>query len=197
MTNFRHYPARAMLLLLAAAALSACGSFDLNRDVFNTFTPYKLEILQGNFVSKEQVAALKKGMNPQQVRELLGTPLVVSVFHADRWDYVFTFKSIGAETQSRKLVVFFSNGVLERFEGDEMPSETEFVAKLDSGRSLGKAPSLEATPEALAKFSRAQSSVPALPSSSVTFVVNPAAVPTNYPPLEAPGAPAAAPGNGR
>lgn len=197
MTNSRLYPARAALMLLAAAALSACGSFDLNRDVLDTLTPYKLEILQGNFVSKEQVAALKKGMNPQQVRELLGTPLVASVFHADRWDYVFTFKSIGIQPQSRKLAVFFSNGVLDRFEGDEMPSEIEFVAKLESGRSLGKAPPLEATPAALAKFSSAQTSVPAVPSSSVTFVVNPAALPTSYPPLEAPGAPAAAPLSGR
>ena len=51
--------------------------------------------MQGNFVSKEQVEALRPGMSRQQVRDILGTPLVTSVFHADRWDYVFTIKRQG------------------------------------------------------------------------------------------------------
>ena len=97
-------------------------------------TPYKVDVVQGNFVSKEQVEALKPGMSRQQVRDILGTPLLTSVFHADRWDYVFTLKRQGVTAQARKLTVFFKGDVLERFEGDAMPTEAEFVATLDNKR---------------------------------------------------------------
>ena len=94
--------------------------------------------MQGNFVSKEQVEALKPGMSRQQVRDILGTPLLTSIFHADRWDYVFTLKRQGVPPQERKLAVFFKGNVLDRFEGDEMPSEAEFVATLDNKRKDGQ-----------------------------------------------------------
>jgi outer membrane protein assembly factor BamE len=41
--------------------------------------------------------------------------------------------------------VFFQGDTLARFEGDEMPSETEFVATLGSRKGKPKVPSLEAT----------------------------------------------------
>ena len=105
--------------------------------------------MQGNFVSKEQVEALKPGMSRQQVRDILGTPLVTSVFHADRWDYVFTLKRQGVEPQQRKLTVYFKGDVLERVEGDPMPSEAEFVATLDNKRKSAKVPPLEASEDKL------------------------------------------------
>lgn len=183
MTDSYRPIARLLLTVLACILLPACGSLDLSRSLVSRISPYQLEILQGNFVSKEQVAALKSGMTRQQVTELLGTPLVASLFHANRWDYVFTFKGRSDQAQSRKLTVFFKEDRVERFEGDDMPSEAEFVAKLDSGRKLGKVPLLEATPEALSKFS-ASASTPAVPGSSVSFVVTPANVAGSYPPLE-------------
>ena len=102
-------------------------------------------MVQGNFVSKEQVEALKPGMSRQQVREILGTSLLTDVFHADRWDYVFTIRRQGVEPQQRRLTVFFKGEVLERFEGDAMPSEEEFVATLDTRKRSGKVPALEAS----------------------------------------------------
>src|SRR5215471_11672708 len=84
-----------LVLLVAAGGVSlgACGSIgDTTRGALYAVTPYKVEVVQGNFVSKEQVEALKPGMTRQQVREILGTSLLVDVFHADRWDYVFTIR---------------------------------------------------------------------------------------------------------
>ena len=86
-------------------------------------TPYKVEVVQGNFISKEQVEALQPGMSREQVRQILGTPLVSSVFHGDRWDYVFTIKRKGVEAQRRQLTVFFKEDRMDRVEGDPMPSE--------------------------------------------------------------------------
>jgi outer membrane protein assembly factor BamE len=82
------------------------------------------------------------------VRELLGTPLVTSVFHADRWDYVFTLKRQGVEPQQRKLTVFFKGDQLERFEGDTMPSEPSSSPRWAAAQA-GKVPVLEATEEQL------------------------------------------------
>ena len=78
--------ARLGLTLLVGAVLAACSSFDsaTNRLV-GVVTPYKIDIVQGNFVSREQVQALQPGMGRQQVRDILGTPLVTSLFHNDRW----------------------------------------------------------------------------------------------------------------
>lgn len=174
---------RASHLVLAAAAcfgVAGCGSFDrASLRIADSITPYKVEVVQGNFVSKEQVAALKPGMSRTQVRDILGTPLVTSVFHAGRWDYVFTLKRHGIQEQARKLTVFFKGDLLERFEGDEMPSEAEFVATLDNKRKNAKVPVLEASEETLNKASTA----PATPAAPAPEAPPPAA---SYPPLETP-----------
>jgi outer membrane protein assembly factor BamE len=163
------------------AALVGCSSFDgASNRIANLVSPYKVDVVQGNFVSREQVQALQPGMSRQQVREILGTPLVTSVFHADRWEYVFTLKRPGEDLQTRKLTVYFAGDVLERSEGDEMPTETEFVATLGSRGVKGKVPLLEATPEQLAKYPASQRP----PASSTAAPLEPASI--SYPPLEAP-----------
>ena len=168
--------ARLGLTLLVGAVLAACSSFDsaTNRMV-SVVTPYKIDIVQGNFVSREQVEALQPGMGRQQVREIMGTPLVTSLFHNDRWEYVFTLKRPGVVVQTRKLTVFFEGDSFVRSEGDEMPSESEFVATLGARKGLSKVPVLEATEAQLARF-------PARAAPPPQPVLPPA--PTSYPPLE-------------
>jgi outer membrane protein assembly factor BamE len=163
---------------LALAALAGCGSFDSSsRQVASIVSPYKVEVVQGNFVSKEQVQALSPGMSRAQVREVLGSPLITSVLHADRWDYVFTIRRQGIEAQSRKLTVFFKGEDFEKVEGDTMPSEAEFVATLSTKRVLGQVPKLEASEQDLA---RAQGGKPAAVPTP-----EPAPAPAQvYPPLE-------------
>jgi outer membrane protein assembly factor BamE len=176
-------PLRQSRLVLAAAAaalVAGCGTFDNPAGrVRNALTPYKVEVVQGNFISREQVQALQKGMSAEQVRNILGTPLVTSLFHGERWDYVFTLRRQGVEAQQRRLTVYFANGTLDRFEGDTMPSESEFVATLDK-RKTGKIPRLEATEEELRRFNPGTPAAPATPPAAA------AAPATNYPPLESP-----------
>jgi outer membrane protein assembly factor BamE len=169
----------AVTAAVACALMAGCGSIDnASNRIVGMVTPYRVEVVQGNFISREQVEALKPGITRQQVRDVLGTPLVTSMFHADRWDYVFTLKRQGVEPQQRKLAVFFKGDTLERWEGDTMPSESEFVAALDK-RRVGKVPPLEATPEQLKRYESDKPAVAATP---------PAPVPptTSYPPLEPP-----------
>ena len=169
-----------VLGLSSVLALAACGSFDsASHQVAGLVTPYKMEIVQGNFVSKEQVALLKPGMGRQQVRDILGTPLVVSVFHADRWDYVFTIKRPGVDSQVRKLTVFFNGDAFVRSEGDEMPSEAEFVASLKGMKGTPKVPQLEATEAQLAKYPPRKAD-----DGGDASVLNAAPAAASYPPLE-------------
>jgi len=176
------FAARAAFAAAGLAALSGCGTFDdASLRISGLVTPYKVEVVQGNFVSKEQVAALQAGMSRPQVRDVLGTPLVTSVFHADRWDYVFTLKRQGVAPQERKLTVFFKGNVFDHVEGDEMPSESDFVATLDNKRQGAKVPVLEASEESLKQFSASRPEPAAAPAAPA---LPPAAA--SYPPLESP-----------
>jgi outer membrane protein assembly factor BamE len=187
-------PFTALATVLATGLLlTGCSTLGLDRlgpsGLIESLSPYRMEVVQGNFVSKEQAAALKPGMPRAQVRDILGTPLLTSLFHGDRWDYVFTIRRQGATSQARRLSVFFKGDTLERFEGDELPSETEFVGQLESSKKLGKAPPLDADPEALKKFAPASPvSAPAAPTAAAGAGAGAAtaSITTAYPPLEGP-----------
>ena len=96
------------LVLALALPLAGCG----------WLTPYRIDIQQGNFLSQEMVAQLKRGMTRDQVRFVLGTPLVTDIFHANRWDYVYYLDRPGEPRVERRLAVFFDNDRLARLEGD-------------------------------------------------------------------------------
>lgn len=169
---------RLALPLLTVVALSGCGALNAGTQrIAQSVTPYRMEIVQGNFVSAEQVQQLKPGLTRAQVKELLGTPLVSSVFRADRWDYAFNLKRQGAAPQSRKLTVYFKGDALDRFEGDTMPTEAEFVASLANLRKDIAVPVLEASEQAAKAMEGAAAPKVAAPELPP--------LPASYPPLEA------------
>lgn len=84
---------------------------------------YKLDVQQGNVVTQEAVNQLKPGMNKRQVRYIMGSPLLVDVFHQTRWDYVYTNQPGGEARQQRKISLFFEADVLKGVEGDFKPGE--------------------------------------------------------------------------
>ena len=177
MSDFNRTSGYLTLFFFSSGLLLGCSSFDnASNRLVNVASPYRMDVVQGNVITREQVEVLKPGMSRIQVREIMGTPLLASVFHADRWDFVFTLKRQNTQPQVRTVTVFFKNDALERFVADPLPSEAEFVASLDSKPKAGKKPVLEASPDTLQKFS-----TPAKP------VTEPAALPplpTSYPPLE-------------
>jgi outer membrane protein assembly factor BamE len=114
-------------------------------------------------------------MTRQQVRNILGSALLTSVFHADRWDYVFTLRRQGQADQPRRVTVFFKGEALDRVDADDLPSEAEFVATLSPRKQAPAVPVLEATEEQLSKYpAPAPKAAPALPPP----------LPDSYPPLE-------------
>ncbi len=174
-----NFAPRLVFLALAGLCLSACSSLDgTSGRVAGLITPYRAEVVQGNFISKEQKEALQIGMPRAQVKDILGSPLVTSAFHADRWDFVFTIRRQSAQPQQRRLSVFFKGDELAKVESDELISEEEFVTSLSAGRTLGKVPVLVIPTDKLPAPVRAD---PATNASSTASGSAPARV---YPPLE-------------
>lgn len=185
----------AVLLTLAGALLAGCAGNQPEAAAPGTgsrlfkptqwITPFRADVIQGNFISQEQVAQLRPGMSRLDVRNVLGTPLVASIFHADRWDYVFTINRQGVPAQAYRYAVFFKGDSLERFEGDTMPAEADFIARLDSRRELRKVPQLEATPEQLEAARKKAGNTPTRANETLSTAAPTASTPTGpYPPLE-------------
>lgn len=70
---------------------------------------HKIDVQQGNAISQDAVDQLKVGMTDEQVRFLLGSPLVTDLFRSDRWDYVSYFKPGHGPLEERRLTVFFDD----------------------------------------------------------------------------------------
>ncbi len=99
---------------IALGLLAGC-SFDSLTEKVN---PYRIDVRQGNYVDQEMIAQLKRGMTRDQVRFVLGSPLVVDLFRADRWDYVYRFKPGRGEAEQRLISVYFVGDSLDHVEGD-------------------------------------------------------------------------------
>ena len=107
------------------------------------FGVYKLDINQGNYLSQDMVDKLKVGQTKAQVRQLLGTPLVVSAFRDSRWDYVYEFTHQGRTVAHRTFTTYFVDDKLARWEGDEMPQSMADLNRNVSAKSLPREPSAD------------------------------------------------------
>ena len=128
-----------LCLCVACSLLAACSS------PTGYFNAYKIDIQQGNVVTQEMVAQLKPGQTRDQVRFILGTPLLTDIFHQERWDYVYTYRNgrTGA-VESRRFSVFFDkSNRLQKITGDvEVGDEDDLSAPVSRNRvvDLGSLP---------------------------------------------------------
>lgn len=111
---------RFFLSVLSALTLAACANV---ADLAKTKTYYS-DVQQGNVLSQEAVAQLRPGLTRDQVRYLIGSPLLTDVFHGQRWDYVYRLqRDPKTEPVIRRFTVFFDKeGLLERVAGDLEPA---------------------------------------------------------------------------
>lgn len=82
---------------------------------------YQIDIPQGNIVTQEMVDQLRPGMTYNQVRFVMGTPLITDTFSGERWDYLYSIKEGGGPRQQERISLFFDNGQLSRISGDFRP----------------------------------------------------------------------------
>ncbi|CAG4885962.1 outer membrane protein assembly factor BamE [Paraburkholderia saeva] len=127
-----------LIAAAVVAVLAGCSTYDsLTQRIAQSVTPYRITVVQGNFVSSEAAAQMKVGMSRAEVRQLLGTPLLTDMFHADRWDYLFYFKRGSTSiVQQRDFVVLFANDRVASWSGGEdLPSNLELLADIDGDRT--------------------------------------------------------------
>lgn len=114
------FRSRLLILGVVCSLLAAC----------NSFNPYKIDVQQGNVLTQEMVAQLKPGQTREQVRYILGTPLLADIFHQQRWDYVYSYrKGRSGEVETRQFSVYFDkDNRLERASGDVEVADLDELA---------------------------------------------------------------------
>jgi outer membrane protein assembly factor BamE len=118
---------RTLAPLLLAALLTGCGLV------------YKIDVQQGNYVTQDLVDRLKPGMTKAEVKQILGTPLLTDIFHANRWDYFFSNSKGGKAADRSRLTVLFENDKLASHSGGVRPGTTP------RAQSTGPNPALQST----------------------------------------------------
>jgi outer membrane protein assembly factor BamE len=98
-----------LITLLLAITLTACA--------------HKITIQQGNVITQSQFELLEKGMSKEDVRTVIGSPMIADPFHQDRWDYPFTLKKDGALVNSNRVTVkFVDNKLVEIIKIGDLPT---------------------------------------------------------------------------
>ncbi len=122
-------------LIVGAACLGLAACSNVPRIV----TEYRIDVQQGNVLTQELVSQLKPGQTRDQVRFLLGTPLLTDVFHAQRWDYVYRLQEgRSGAVETRRFSVFFNaDGRLESVSGDvEVAQVADLTAPVANARVI-------------------------------------------------------------
>jgi outer membrane protein assembly factor BamE len=110
MKNLASTLCKSILWISLSISLSACF-----------IRPYKFDLIQGNVVTAAKIAEIHPGMSEDQVRDVLGTPMLHDVFHTQRWDYVYYEKPGYGEPIRQHIASYFDRGQVERVTRDPLP----------------------------------------------------------------------------
>ena len=115
------------LLFLAACSRSFDGGYNLP-------LLYKIDIQQGNVIEQEMLNKLKPGMKKDQVRFIMGTPVIIDPFHNNRWEYVYSFQEGGGIREQRHITLHFDEDELSHITGDikvstELQQDTDIIVQ--------------------------------------------------------------------
>lgn len=102
---------------LTAITLSGCESW--------LPEAHKIDIQQGNQVNIEDLDRLKIGMTKQQVKYLLGTPLLQDAFHQNRWDYLYYIQPGKQSARQSRVSLYFDGDTLSRIDRDQYRPEAQ------------------------------------------------------------------------
>ena len=86
--------------------------------VVSTGCAYRTDLAQGNFVEQDAVDSLRYGMTADQVRYVMGTPMLVDPFDNTRWYYVHYLREGWSSPNIKNLVLLFSGNILVDMSGD-------------------------------------------------------------------------------
>ncbi len=105
-----------------------------------TLAQHRVQVQQGNVLNEESVRQLRIGMTAEQVKFLMGSPLVKDAFHHARWEYPY-YKEASSKAEESEL------GLISiHFEGGKVAKIRRLV-RIDpeaEGLDRSLAPDLEA-----------------------------------------------------
>lgn len=103
-----------VLIVVVSLSVAGCSSWI-----------YRLDIPQGNYLEKKDIEKLQIAMTKEQVKFILGSPVVLDAFDKDTWYYVYRFRSGRDENFNVKknFIVKFEDDKLISAEGDFTLSE--------------------------------------------------------------------------
>ena len=100
---------RLLAIPLVCALLAGCGLV------------HKIDVQQGNYVTQDAAARVRVGMTKAEVRQTLGTPLLIDAFHNNQWDYYFSNVRGGKREDAKRFSVFFQDDKVVSFSGSMQP----------------------------------------------------------------------------
>lgn len=104
-------------LILSSLLLAACSV-------------HKIDIQQGNVITREMVETLTPGMDKRRVQLAIGSPMIQDPFHPNRWDYVYSFKAgMRDEEQSAHIILYFDGDTLQKIDVVKAPPSEKDVLK--------------------------------------------------------------------
>lgn len=140
----------ALLIVLAlCVGLAACANLRFPG-------VYRVDIAQGNFVTEDMISELRPGMTPEQVRYVLGAPVLTDPFTPDTWYYLLQYQPGQGEPTEQQIVVHFEGNQLSHYEGEVVANlwarttgelDEEMREELEEGLEEGADPTPGPAPE--------------------------------------------------
>jgi len=103
-----------ILIISLALSLFSCSSW-----------VYRIDIPQGNYLEQKDIDKLQIAMTKEQVKFILGSPVLIDSFKDDTWHYVYKFKS-GRNAKfdtEKKFIIKFKEDKVISASGDFTLSE--------------------------------------------------------------------------
>jgi outer membrane protein assembly factor BamE len=97
-------------LFLTTIGLTGCGSYGWYPFLYHP------SFSQGNVINPNAVNALKIGMTKEQVKNIMGSPLLDTPLSSDTWHYVYRQHEKNKLTQHNQLTLYFSGNRLVRIQ---------------------------------------------------------------------------------
>lgn len=83
---------------------------------------HKIDIEQGNVFTPEMASRIHPGMSLAQVKEVMGTPVLMNTFADDRVTYVYTMKPGGKAMSEQYVILTFRHGRLNSIDRNVNPA---------------------------------------------------------------------------
>jgi outer membrane protein assembly factor BamE len=87
---------------------------------------YKISVQQGNIVTEEMLAKLKRGMTRKQIHFVLGYPVVENAFNENYENFIYTYQPPNEETQQQIITVYYQNGIYTHHEGTPLAEHSAY-----------------------------------------------------------------------